>query len=694
MTEIIELIDDDDVTLTADNPTPKPKPESESDDDSADRELAHIKALIELTKERQAKKQAQRQRAERDLAAAHAKKNRADRKELKLLENQLAKASARRPSIATSQVGRRGATSKNGQKFGSVRLANADANLTSSAPITGSGAAGVMTTTTLARTPIAQDHGTAAKRALATSDTINAPQQDKNRKRQHQAINSSSIRIKREDSTDDMNSAEALLKAFQTKSTSATSTPFDGDGSRRVSSAASVSMPQDDTSMVVHGKNKRARKNKRRQGPTDEQGISEVTASMSRLDSPSRPNTRDEWTADNMDIDPSTSEPSTPWGITAGARGHDVGLVVVKREPEEEVDADTRMESLSVLRQYPTLPPVRGKRRIKIENDELVTWPARMPPYINQLPDISLKQEFPGTNYKFSRDFLTTWIGGNPNITHVIIGTAKRQNQLYPIEEYDCWSPIWNPHIPPRRGVNGAALSVDTWDGDPIRQLRRDRGRLADGSHANEEDLLQPRHTFCKRRELEYDYVGMYSQGRHIERLTPEEHRTQIPEKTRKNWISNLLVKAWGKELLVAAGIANSKEEVDNLVPEDLEVYFSRPDDDPGQKLRFFWRYMQFVSFDHDFYETLAAKGREIGWTTKPSNPEHCLFGHETSLERAERVASGSTNTGQASTGSSRTRSIQQPTFEIKTTDNEGVGLHGTGGFGDEGDDSGLYDGN
>ena len=144
-------------------------------------------------------------------------------------------------------------------------------------------------------------------------------------------------------------------------------------------------------------------------------------------------------------------------------------------------------------------------RRIKMEDGELVCWPVRMPPYIRQLTDFSLKQQFPETNYKFSRLFLTMCLGGNPCETRPKVGRERRENQIYDVDEYNCWSPDWNPHIPPKRGVHGACLSIDIWDGNSERPHRRQRVTLEDGSEALNEDLQLPRHTFCKRRDLEFE---------------------------------------------------------------------------------------------------------------------------------------------------------------------------------------------
>ena len=55
----------------------------------------------------------------------------------------------------------------------------------------------------------------------------------------------------------------------------------------------------------------------------------------------------------------------------------------------------------------------------------------------------------------------------------------------------------------------------------------------------------------------------------------------------------------------------------------------------PGRNFRFFWRYLEFVDYDVNFYNALAAKGDEIGWTTKPNN-HGFPWGHLTSLEAAE----------------------------------------------------------
>ncbi len=197
-----------------------------------------------------------------------------------------------------------------------------------------------------------------------------------------------------------------------------------------------------------------------------------------------------------------------------------------------------------------------GDRAIKTEDGELLCWPARMPPYIVQLPDLSLKQLFPPTNDKFSRAFLSRWLGGSPQETHVHVGRDKRCTQLYDVADYDCWAPDWNPHIPPRRGVHGACLSVDVWRQGQPQLRRRRRQQIAaqnpeadngvdggDGAHngsdgggddgdddgygdggvgggggdveydgdgdgeaaAQRRYLQEPRHTFCKRRPCEYE---------------------------------------------------------------------------------------------------------------------------------------------------------------------------------------------
>ncbi len=323
--------------------------------------------------------------------------------------------------------------------------------------------------------------------SLLGGDDLNTPHSEANRRRQRQ-----------------VSPRQALLETFQNKRPSATTSVVDDDGLSRALSATSLSPLPDDAPVAAHGRNKRVRRNHHGQRPTDGQSVSEGRSRLQRSDTEFRPDIRDESTTCGMGMNTSRGQSSTRLGTAPETNGQEENIVSVKREAEEESEAGGRMELGSVLRQYPNLSQT-GEVQVKVENNELVTWPARMPPYISHLPDISLKQGFPETHYKFSRDFLRRWIGGNAHVTHVKIGNARRQDQIYDIEEYDCWSPIWNPHIPPRRGVNGAALAVDGWDGDPIRLFRREYGFLADGSDATEHDLHRPRHTFCKRRPLEYE---------------------------------------------------------------------------------------------------------------------------------------------------------------------------------------------
>ena len=130
---------------------------------------------------------------------------------------------------------------------------------------------------------------------------------------------------------------------------------------------------------------------------------------------------------------------------------------IVKREGSSDGQSDRQPQAETspseVSRSASTQRP-----RVKTESGELVCWPVRMPPYIQQLLDRSPAIEFPATNYKFSRDFLTKYIGGNPNSTRCKIGPDRRQNQIYDIADYHCWSPDWNLHVPPRRGVTAPLL--------------------------------------------------------------------------------------------------------------------------------------------------------------------------------------------------------------------------------------------
>ncbi len=68
----------------------------------------------------------------------------------------------------------------------------------------------------------------------------------------------------------------------------------------------------------------------------------------------------------------------------------------------------------------------------------------------------------------------------------------------------------------------------------------------------------------------------MYLQGRHIERLTNEEYAREVPEQTRKEWVKNIIVKAWGKDLLIEAGVADNKEEAQSLTAEDIREMMDR----------------------------------------------------------------------------------------------------------------------
>ncbi|KAI9720190.1 MAG: hypothetical protein M1812_003008 [Candelaria pacifica] len=249
--------------------------------------------------------------------------------------------------------------------------------------------------------------------------------------------------------------------------------------------------------------------------------------------------------------------------------------------------------------------------------------PIQMPSYINSLnQNYHLKLPLPEKSVRFSREFLSTYIGGSQLSPHVYISPNKKTTQIYPIDRYDAFSNAWNPHAPPNAGSHGATLQIGTLDRKPEAGRKGRVSKSKEGLHHpnNRKDvgLQEAVHTFVKRGPNEWEYCGKYSQGRDYELLTVEDYHTYISKDTKVHWAKSIVKKAWGWDFLVAVGFETDHHGLWNVRAEDILELFEKPDDALGLKLRFYWQYLECVDYDENLYNALYNQGMKVGYTTKP----------------------------------------------------------------------------
>ncbi|KAH0553370.1 hypothetical protein GP486_006560 [Trichoglossum hirsutum] len=158
----------------------------------------------------------------------------------------------------------------------------------------------------------------------------------------------------------------------------------------------------------------------------------------------------------------------------------------IKRQetPESDIyDADDVSDRTTAVSRI-------GRKR-KLTKEEFDAVPRiPMPEFILSLNnDYHTKLPLPETSVKFSRRFLTMFLGGNEQETYVNISNKRLQEeQVYPITRYYCFCPMYNPQVPPTAGRHGAGLTIGGYDTKPI--LR---------------DLQQQVSYFIKRRSTEWE---------------------------------------------------------------------------------------------------------------------------------------------------------------------------------------------
>ncbi|KAI9775868.1 MAG: hypothetical protein M1839_000742 [Geoglossum umbratile] len=254
-----------------------------------------------------------------------------------------------------------------------------------------------------------------------------------------------------------------------------------------------------------------------------------------------------------------------------------------------------------------------GRKR-RLTEKELAAVPRiQMPEYILALmTDYYRKLPLPETSVKFSRRFLTRFLGGGEQGTYVNISQKRLQEeQVYPISSYYCFCPMYNPQVPPGAGRHGAGLAIGS---DKI-------------SRDHDVGLQQRVNYFIKRRPTEWEYCGEYVQGRHYEKLRPDEVKIHVRDKTLQYWAEKVVSREWGARILVKYGAARDEAHAKTFTAEQVKRLFNKPDNAPGAKLRFYWQYMECCDYNLDLYEALSKKGLEIGWTTRPDLTKDNNFG-------------------------------------------------------------------
>ncbi|KAI9774568.1 MAG: hypothetical protein M1840_002817 [Geoglossum simile] len=293
-----------------------------------------------------------------------------------------------------------------------------------------------------------------------------------------------------------------------------------------------------------------------------------------------------------------------------------------RNEPEDVMESGaSEGDTDDSDREGATIIGADGRKR-RLTKQEYAVPRIQMPEYILGLnSNYHKKLPLPETSVKFSRRFLTKFLGGGELGTYVNISQKRLQEgQVYPISNYSCFCPSYNPQVPPSAGRHGAGLSIGSSNKKPSVDSIRLQQRVS---------------YFVKRRRTEWEYCGEYIQGRHFEKLRPDELKIHVKDETLKYWAKKIVTREWGTRALIKYGAARDESHAKTFTAEKVKRLFNKPDDAPGAKLRFYWQYMECCDYNLDLYEALSKKGLEIGWTTRSDLTKNNNFGVNAAMPTA-----------------------------------------------------------
>lgn len=225
--------------------------------------------------------------------------------------------------------------------------------------------------------------------------------------------------------------------------------------------------------------------------------------------------------------------------------------------PSTTSTAITRARSASVSLIPPTTPwqaPTAWNEAITASSE-----PLRKPyahEFIQTWPPYSFQGGHgPVLPQRFTRKFLSKYLGGSAHNVRVKPAIAKMQEHNHRIEVYHCITPSWDPYLPTKPGAHGVRYMIAP---PPDNKPRTGEEHGEPGLYAK----IIP--TFCRRAPCEWEYVGEYQV---LQRpFLPGEHEA-VPRIMKETWAKGIAGwrkgSKWGPEFLLERGLVKPGETAD-----------------------------------------------------------------------------------------------------------------------------------
>lgn len=235
---------------------------------------------------------------------------------------------------------------------------------------------------------------------------------------------------------------------------------------------------------------------------------------------------------------PRFSQPGSRRSLPDGGSDRDSSVEMWEKEPE------------------PWVKPTKDNEMIATSDDPLKKFDSNQlirvwePPILDNLP------KFPTT--KFSRRFLSTFIGGCEQVQECVVSESKKRDQIYKIGVYYCERTEWAPDLPGKAGAHGVVYGT-----------KRDDS-LVDYNYSS-----YP--VFCRRKANEWEYCGEYQITRRG--FVPGEWSRVAPV-AKKSWSEGFAGKRgkWGVAYMIRNGIITPGQKVTaQEVLEFIEQVCPRP---------------------------------------------------------------------------------------------------------------------
>lgn len=199
----------------------------------------------------------------------------------------------------------------------------------------------------------------------------------------------------------------------------------------------------------------------------------------------------------------------------------------------------------------PWIKPTEDNHMIAASDDPYKKFDANQLIKVWELPIINNLPKFPTT--KFSRRFLSKYLGGCEQSQECVISEAKKMKQIYSLGVYYCERAEWSPDLPTKPGAHGVVYGTKRTSG------------AVDFNYSN-----YP--VFCRRRVNEWEYCGEYQITRRA--FVPGEWSRVAPI-AQKSWSEGFAGKRgkWGIVHMIKLGIIVPGQ---NVTPQDVLEFIDK----------------------------------------------------------------------------------------------------------------------